>query len=92
MYKGLKIETFLERGLQFPHVKDYLPDARDHHRLPRQWIINVIFTIVGEPVKEFVQTHIKERNDQLAEKRNLIIELDADIANAFQQSINISSK
>ena len=75
-YKGLKIETFLEHGLQYPLVKDYFPDARDHHRLPRQWIINVIFTIVGEPVKDFVQKHIKERNDELAEKRHLMIELD----------------
>ena len=35
---------------------------------------------------------MKDRNDQLAEKRDLMIELDPEIAAAFGNSANISSK
>ena len=39
-----------------------------------------------------IKEAIKNRNDLVAENRNLIIELDPEIANAFKQSLNISSK
>ena len=39
-----------------------------------------------------VKEAIKRRNDLVAENRNLIIELDPEIAAAFKESINISSK
>ena len=39
-----------------------------------------------------IKEAIKIRNDLVAENRNLIIELDPEIANAFNQSLNISSK
>ena len=63
---------------------NYLPDERDMHRLPRYFIMNIIYTIVGQPIKEFVSKGVKERNDQVAENRNLIIDLDPEIAAAFK--------
>ena len=39
-----------------------------------------------------MNVYIKKRNDELAENRNLIIELDPQIAAAFKTSLNISSK
>jgi hypothetical protein len=41
---------------------------------------------------DLVNQCIKERNEKVAENRNLIIELDPEIAAAFAKSINISSK
>ena len=70
----------------------YLPDQRDLHRLPRQFLVNVLHTVIGEPIRLMIKEAIKNRNDLVAENRNLIIELDPEIANAFSQSINISSK
>ena len=61
----------------------YLPDKRDLHRLPRQFIVNVLHTKVGEPIRLMVKEAIKARNDMVAENRNLIIELDPEVANAF---------
>lgn len=92
LYKGLKIETLLEEGFKDANVKHYLPDQRDLHRLPRQYIVNVIYTIVGQPIKDYVSECIKKRNDEIAENRNLLIELDPQIAAAFKTSVNISSK
>ena len=71
---------------------DYLPDKRDLPRLPRQFIINVLHTVIGEPIRQMIQEAIKRRNDLVAENRNLVIELDPEVATAFKESLNISSK
>ena len=61
-------------------------------RLPRQWIINVIYALVGDPFRLWVSQQVKERNDHVAEQNDLMIELDPQIAAAFKGSLNISSK
>jgi hypothetical protein len=92
LYKGLSIENIMEVGLKHELVSQYLPDERDMHRLPRQFIVNIIFTIVQDPFKLWVKERIKARNDTVAENRSLIIDLDPEIAAAFRNSVNISSK
>ena len=52
----------------------------------------MLFTIIGKPIVDFVNKNIKERNDRVAENRNLIIEMDPIIAEAFKKSLNVSSK
>ena len=61
-------------------------------KLPRQWIINLIYSIVGDEFRTWVSQQVKDRNEQVAEKRDLMIELDPEIAAAFGSSVNISSK
>ena len=62
------------------------------HKLPRQWIINVIYSLCGDDFREWVSQQVKDRNEKLAEKRDLMIDLDPDIAAAFRDSAYISSK
>ena len=52
----------------------------------------MIYSLVGDPFREWVSKTIKKRNDTVASKNDLMIELDPAIAKAFQRSINISSK
>ena len=92
MYKGLTIDNILAEGRRNPAVNNYLPDEKDLHRLPRQWLANVIYTLVGEEFQNWVTECIRNRNDHIAEKQNLIVELDPVIAAAFNNSLNISSK
>ena len=80
LYKGLSIEAFLAEAKKYPGTMDYLPDPRDMHRIPRQFIVNVVHTIIGQPIKDLVKASIKTRNDQVAENRHLMIELDPEIA------------
>lgn len=91
-YKGLTIDSILEYGRKVEKVRHYLPDDRDIVKLPRQWIVNVIYSIVGDEFRTWVFDQIKSRNDHLAEQNDLMIELDPEIAAAFGQSFNISSK
>ena len=83
LYKGLSVDDLLKKAEETPAITDYLPDKRDIPRLPRQWIANVLYTVIGQPIIDFVNKNIKERNDRVAENRNLIIELDPAIAEAF---------
>ena len=91
-YKGLSTEDILKKGKEFSEVAHFLPEERDIHRLPRAFVVNIINTVVKEPFRKWVSERIKERNDTIAENRNLVIDLDPEIAKAFHSSVNISSK
>ena len=91
-YENLNIVTILATARKNPKVSYYLPEDRDMHKVPRQWIINVAYTLIGEPFAAWVKDEIANRNDELAKKQNLLIEMDPGIAAAFHKSVNISSK
>ena len=52
----------------------------------------MIYTLIGDDFRNWVSQVIKDRNSRVATKNDLIIELDPQIAKAFQSSLNISSK
>ena len=91
-YENLSIERILETARKNPRISDYLPDDRDMHKVPRQWLINVAYTVLGTPFKAWVEDEIASRNEELAKKQKLLIEMDPEIAKAFHSSVNISSK
>ena len=62
------------------------------HKVPRQWLINVSYTLIGESFSAWVKDEIAARNEDLAKKQNLLIEMDPEIAKAFHGSVNISSR
>ena len=66
LYKGLNIEAILEKGKQDDLVMRYLPDERDINRLPRQFVINLIYSLTGDNFRSFVSAAIKTRNEELA--------------------------
>ena len=50
-------------------VMKALPDLeRERLRLPREYIANVIYTLVGDKFKQWVTALIEARNSYLAEK------------------------
>ena len=91
-YENLNIVCILEQARKTDRVNFYLPEDRDMHKVPRQWLINIVYTIIGNPFSEWVKSEIVKRNTDLAKKQNLLIEMDPEIARAFQSSVNISSK
>ena len=42
-----------------------LPDDRDIHLLPRQYISNVVYFAIGKPFKTWIDERIKERKDAM---------------------------
>jgi len=82
----------LAEARQDPELMSYLPDEKELHLLPRQWLANVIYTKLGERFKEWVSHHVKERHEKYVVKRNMLIDMDPEIAAAFNQSTMVSSK
>ena len=74
-YKGLNVEKFLAMTKDFPKVLDYLPDSRDWHKLPRQWLVNVFYSVIGQPFADFINEVVEARNEGVAEKQDLMIEM-----------------
>ena len=68
-YDGLSIEKMLEFVGGIDAVMKALPDLeRERLRLPREYIANVIYTLVGDKFKQWVTARIEARNSYLAEK------------------------
>ena len=54
MYKNLNVNAILDYGSMVEQVSQYMPDERDIPKLPRQWIINVIYSLAGDDFREWV--------------------------------------
>ena len=91
-YEGLGIKDFLQEARKYPQVTDYFPEQDDHKRLPRQWVINVVYTLAGKPFADWVLEHVEERNRKVVADKQLAIMMDPDIMRAFQASTHVSSK
>ena len=82
-FEGLKIETMLEYAAQYPEVMQALPMVqREREKLPRGYLANVIYTIVGEPFKTWVEQIVDQRHNQRRQEDDQIL-LDPEIAVAF---------
>ena len=75
-YKSLSVEKILEFIVTQPDIADFLPDDIDLAKTPKQWIVNVCAAVVGEPFKTWVSLQVEDRNEAMAEKREMMIAMD----------------
>jgi len=63
-FEGLKIETMLAYAETRPEVMEALPIVqRERVKLSRPYLANVIYTIVGEPFKSWVEQRVNQRHE-----------------------------
>ena len=62
---------------------DYLPEVSEIRKIPKQWIINLIYSLTGNQFKNWVRERIESRNTRITDDRDLMISLDPKIAAAF---------
>ena len=91
-YDGLTIDDFLTEAAKYNEMEPYLPEERDWHRLPRNFIINLMYTILGDPIKNYVKYIVEKRNSAVIDKQNMGLELDDEIQRAFEKSTFVSCK
>lgn len=84
------MDYILDFGLGYQDVVDSLPVVREIRKMPRCYVCNVIFTLVGTPFKDWVFKSCKDRNDRLKKAQNTSIVLDSRIAAAYEASTFIS--
>ena len=94
-YDGLTIEDFLEFAEDAEGGKALraLPESKKElMKMPRSYIANVIYTIVGEDFRDWINKKMDERTKRLAEERDMNIKMDPEIYKIFKNSESISSK
>jgi hypothetical protein len=70
----------------------HLPDQRDWDHMDRKWLSDILNTVDRAKFEKMVKDAAKERKTRLEEKRNLVVEMRPEFAQAFQSCMNFSSK
>jgi hypothetical protein len=92
-YDSLSLQKIIEFCREQPNEMHlYMPDRLEVHKVSREWICNVIATVLGETFTNWVRVKIEARNEDVTEKKDMNIELDEDIAAAFNASTSVSCK
>ena len=55
-------------------------------------MLNVCFTVVGEPFSNFVRERIEHRNEKLTDRNDLNVEVDPEILDVIRRSTNVSTQ
>jgi hypothetical protein len=72
-FEGLKLQTFLSYAASKPAVMEALPSVlREREALPRGYLANVIYTLVGEPFKHWVEQRVNNRHNQRRQEEGMI--------------------
>ena len=91
-YEALTIEQFLTYANGFDAVMQAFPtEYKECKKLPRQYIINVIYTIVGQPFRAWCNDKVDARHAGVVEKRDLTILMDPQIAAVYRESKAVST-
>jgi hypothetical protein len=65
-FEGLTVDAMLHHAKNWPAVGMALPiEPREVEKMPRSYLANVIYTIVGKPFRDWVDVAIKTRNDKI---------------------------
>ena len=92
-YEGLALKHItarLDNGFQ--HVYDFLPDQQELLKVPKEWICNVVYTVIGTPFHTWVKGVVQERNKAVAKKKGDTISMDPAVAEAYYASTKVSRK
>ena len=91
-FDGLKVERFYEYAADKPEVMRAFPLLeRERMKLPRGYIANVIYTIVGQDFKDQVDARVNQRHEERRHEEDMIL-MDPEIAKIFNSSHSTSGK
>ena len=91
-FEGLNIERMLAYAADKVEVMYALPTIeREREKLPRAYVANVIYTLVGDAFKQWVEKKVNDRH-QLRREPQDAIQLDPEIAAIYNASLATSGK
>ena len=91
-YETLSVKEIKKFISQHKHCLQYLPEEQEWDKLPKQWLGNIIFTTNEAEFSKWVKDRIEARNAGVVKKKNLGINMDPAIMDAFLNSTAVSSK
>ena len=92
-YESLSLEKITQFCQRQPNdIQNYMPDRIEIHKVSREWICNIVATVLKNRFTDWVDEQIEIRNEEVREKKDMNIELDEDVAAAFNASTSVSCK
>ena len=92
MYEGLAVMNLLGFMRQYDQVWNFVPDeSHELENLGREYLFSLAYTVIGDPVADFVRNAVETRNQKLITDRNLAINMAPRFAEAFNNSSHIST-
>ena len=93
-YDGLKLEAFFEWAVSYDQkhkeqrpIMDAFPlELQEREKLPRQYVINAIYTLAAQDFRDWVDALVNQRHLEIAEQKQMYIELDPEVAEVFNAS------
>ena len=64
-YEGLNVQDILKNIAMKDGFRNYMPVIKEIPKLPKQFIINVAYSIIGEPFAKWVRSQIEARNHKV---------------------------
>ena len=89
-YETLKLEEIYKFMDTKPSCKHYFPIEKEMRKLPKQWIVNVLFSVQNQAFGDWVKERIESRNEKVVKEKNLLIDMDPAVAAAFTNSTAVS--
>ena len=89
-YKGLRISDILDFAAAHTDILNYLPEY-DYNKEPsREWICNVINTLIPREFKEFIDLKVEERKKSIIDNQNFKITAKPEFLQLFKESKSVS--
>ena len=67
-------------------------DKREILKLPRQYISDVLYTMIGEDFEKWANKIIEQRNADVVADKDLSIMMDPEVARIFKASSSVAGK
>ena len=91
-YQNLTVEKILDYVRGRSRIESYLPDPPDLDKVPKAWLTSVCAAVLGDTFRGWVHDQVEVRNALMAEKKEIMISMDPQMAAKFAASTHVSSK
>ena len=91
-YDNCSLNAIADFCHKYPDVFNYLPDGSEVHKVPKSWLCNTIHSVAKDNFKNWVRQQVEERNALVISKKNCMIDMDHELAEAFAASTKVSRR
>ena len=88
-----EIRKFIDEHPMCETILRYFPtDNKEWEKLPRQYVANVAYTVIGQEFQDWMLDRVEQRNEKVKNEKDMLVELDPEILAIFQASTAVSGK
>ena len=75
-YETLTCRLIWDEIADNQEMLSYLPEAKEVEKLPKQYLVNLVYAVIGDDFKAWVHERIQQRNAKVTVEKDLMINFD----------------